>query len=92
MTTLSTAFADGRAQRRTRRRAAVLASLVAGTAAVLRFLGRRLPSYRQARSAVLRIGGLSALVYAAFQWNMIAGFVAVGVSLLLLEAVGDDDA
>jgi uncharacterized membrane protein len=49
--------------------------------------GRHLPSVAKARSAVMQTSAFASLTYAAFQWDTIAGFVAVGVSLLVLEAL-----
>jgi hypothetical protein len=38
----------------------------------------------------MQVTAFGFLDYAAFQWSMIAGCVAVGVSLLVLEALGGD--
>lgn len=40
---------------------------------------------------LLCLAGLAALVVAAFRWEEIAGWAALGVSLLLLEARLDRD-
>ena len=72
------AFAAERQPKRTRTRTPMLVSLG-------RFAGRHLPRWQTVRSLVLQVGGLGSLDYAAFQWNVIAGFVAAGVSLLVLE-------
>lgn len=47
-----------------------------------RWLARTGRRYRQ---LLLYVAGLGSLVWAAFLWAAIAGFVALGVSLLVLE-------
>lgn len=49
--------------------------------------GAHLPTVAKTRSAVMQVAAFASLTYAAFQWSTIAGFVAVGVSLLVLEAL-----
>jgi hypothetical protein len=55
------------------------------------WLGRRLPTLRKARQVVLRLSGLALLDYAAWSWHTIAGIVAIGLTLLLIEHVTDPD-
>lgn len=50
-----------------------------------RFLGRLLPTWDAFRSFVLTVAGLSAICAGAFQWASEAGWIAVGLSLVLLE-------
>ena len=86
MTTITGTWAQARAGRPAR---------VARTPLLLMFVawcGRHLPTVARARSAVMQIGAFGFLCYAAFQWDTIAGFVAVGVSLLVLEALLSADA
>lgn len=46
-------------------------------------------SYRRARVAVLTVGGFTSLSCAAFTWNVTAGLVAVGASLMALAWVSE---
>jgi uncharacterized membrane protein len=81
LTSVGLAWAQARAGRPAR---------VARTPLLLLFVawcGRHLPTWGKARSAVMQTGAFGALTYAAFQYSTIAGFVAVGVSLLVLEAL-----
>jgi uncharacterized membrane protein len=81
VTTVAGAWAQARAGRPAR---------VARTPVLLLFVawcGRHLPTWGKARSAVMQTSAFASLTYAAFQWHTIAGFVAVGVSLLVLEAL-----
>lgn len=80
---LSSAWTQGRAARKPRSSAPLLLRAVA-------WAGRTLPTWRRARTAVMQVTAFGFLDYAAFQWTMIAGCVAVGVSLLVLEALGGD--
>lgn len=50
-------------------------------------LARRLPSWQRARSAVMQTGACVAIDVGLFQWESIAGWVGVGVSLFVLEAL-----
>lgn len=84
-TTMAEAFRAERASQRTRRRREPVLTKLA------RFAGRRLPKWSVVRSFVLQAGGLAALDVAAFQWTLIAGLVASGVSLFVLDwLVGGD--
>lgn len=81
VTTVSEAYADGRATRavsRAHRRSSV-------TRRLARLAGRRLPSWPELRSTVLQITGLGCVDAAMFAWDTIPGLVATGVSLLVLE-------
>lgn len=84
MVSMTEAFTAGRAERRVRRREAVIPR-------VAKFLGRRLPTWRAAKSFVLQVSGLACVDLAAFQWTLTAGLVVTGVSLFVLEwLVGGD--
>lgn len=39
------------------------------------------------RTALLALGGFGALTAGAFLWSPIAGFIVLGVSLLIIEAL-----
>lgn len=84
MTTLQATWAQARAARRPRRRTPLLVMLIA-------YLARTLPTWKRARSAVMQVAGFAAITYGLFTWSMLAGFVAAGVSLLVLEALGGGD-
>lgn len=45
-------------------------------------------AWKLSRPWLLTVAGLGCLDYAAFEWNTIAGFVATGLSFLLLEQKG----
>lgn len=44
------------------------------------------------RTALLTLGGFAALCVAAFLWHVIAGWAAVGVSLLAVEFLTNPEA
>lgn len=50
-----------------------------------------LPTWRRARTAIMQVTAFAFLDFAAWRWSMIAGCAAVGVSLLVLEALGGSD-
>ena len=81
MTTVGLAWRQARAGRPAR---------VARTPLLLLFVawcGRHLPTVARARTAVMQVSAFGFLCYAAFQHSTIVGCVAVGVSLLVLEAL-----
>lgn len=80
MTSIGIAWKHGRAARTTARRESL--TLRAVTA-----LARKLPSWQRARSAVMQTGACAAIDMGLFQWESIAGWVGVGVSLFVLEAL-----
>lgn len=81
---LAETWKAGRVEREPRpARPAVLTTLVKAAA-------RRLPTLRRARTAVLQVAGFGFLDYAVWGWNHLVGYAAVGVSLLVLEALGGD--
>lgn len=83
MTTVAEAWTAARAPRRIRpARRPVLLMLVA-------WLGAHLPSWRKARTAVMQWAAFAAIDTGLFGWHWIAGAVGVGVSLLVLEALGE---
>jgi hypothetical protein len=76
--TVFEAWSAGRAERKTRAvRSPVLTRVV-------RWLAGHTPPWSRARSTV----GL--LDYAAFEWHHLIGYVAIGVSLLVFEALGGE--
>lgn len=83
MTTVSQAWSQARTTRRARPTARpALLLLVA-------FAARHLPAPRAIRGGLLRLGGLGALVGAAWRWDLTAGLIALGVALLVLETLSD---
>lgn len=84
MVSMAAAWRTGRAERGTRpARPAVLPALVKLAAHVL-------PTWRRARTAALQVTAFGFLDYAAWSWHRIAGCVAIGVSLLILETLGGE--
>lgn len=81
MTTITQAWTQGRAARRTRRSTPVLVMLVA-------WLARKLPAWKRARTAVMQWGAFAAIDTGLFGWHWVAGAIGVGMSLLILEALG----
>ena len=49
-----------------------------------------LPTWKRFRTATMQLMAFGFIDYAMFQWHLIAGCVAVGVSLLILEALGGE--
>ena len=58
--------------------------------ALVKLAARRLPTLRRFRTALLQVTGLGFIDYAVWGWHHLAGYVAVGVSLLILEALGGE--
>lgn len=87
MTTISQAWAQGRAARaRKRRSMPILLALVA-------YASRKLPTWQRARTAVMQWGAAVSICWGLFtQASLLAGFIGVGVSLLVLEALGGERA
>lgn len=84
MTAVDAAWAAGRATRPARPpRTPLLLLFVA-------WCGRHLPAWSKVRTAVMQVTAFGFLDYAAFQHSLIAGCVAVGASLLVLEALSGD--
>ncbi len=81
---LTETWRAGRAERVTRpARPAVLTTIV-------KYAARKLPRWRQIRTAAMSAAGFGFVDYAVYGWNHLAGWAAVGVSLLLLEVLGKD--
>ncbi|MET0916705.1 MAG: hypothetical protein ABWY81_10965 [Jiangellaceae bacterium] len=86
MTTIAGAWTTGRAARRNRpRRTPLLLAFVA-------YLARILPTWRRARTAVMQTTAFTAIDVGLFGWHWIAGAIGIGVSLLVLEALGGERA
>lgn len=84
MTTVSEVWRAGRAaQPRRPRSTPVLLALIA-------YAGRKLPTWKRARTAVMQWAAFAAIDTGLFGWHWIAGAVGVGVSLLVLEALGGE--
>jgi hypothetical protein len=84
MTALGVAWAKGRTARPARPPRTPLLLLFAA------WCGRRLPAWSKVRTTVMQVTAFGFLDYAAFQHSTITGCVAVGVSLLILEALSGD--
>ena len=86
VSTATEAYSAGRATRaiaRPQRRTSIVKRLA-------HLAGRRLPSWHDARTAVLQVAGLGLVDAGAFELNTVAGLVSTGVSLLLLEWLSGD--
>jgi hypothetical protein len=55
-----------------------------------RLTARLLPRARALRTAALSLAGFGCLDFAAWQFNHIAGWAAIGISVLLLEYLTSD--
>lgn len=84
MTSIGMAWRMGRAQRPAVRRGPSLVE----RAVVL--AGRKLPTLKRFGSAAMQTAGLGMIDWALFEWALIPGLIGVGVSLLVLEALGSD--
>lgn len=84
MATVSQSWAVGRAARAARPKGEPVLSRLA------RLAGRTLPTWRRFRAAVLQCAGLGLISFALFHLHLVAGLVASGVSLLLIEWAGRD--
>lgn len=84
MVSLAGAWREGRTQRAARpaRQSVVVRLAIAA--------GRRLPTWKRVRTAALTVVGLGFIDYALWSWHAILGYAAVGVSLLILEALGGE--
>jgi hypothetical protein len=84
MTTLQEAWGAARAARPARRtRTPLLIRAVT-------WAGRTLPTWQRARTAVMQTAGLAAIDWALYDWKgLAAGLAGAGVSLLILEALGE---
>ena len=55
-----------------------------------RWAARVLPTWQRARSAVMQTGGCAAIDAGLFQVHSVAGWIGVGVSLFVLEALSGE--
>lgn len=84
MVSIGATWAATRPARRPRpQRTPLLALFVA-------WLARSLPTWKRFRTTIMQVTAFAFLDFAAWQWSLIAGCVAVGVSLLVLEALGHE--
>jgi hypothetical protein len=86
VTTVAQAWRAGRAARPRRARSAP-ALLV-----LVSWLATKTPAWKSARTAVMQWSAFAAIDTGLFGWHWIAGTVGVGVSLLVLEALGGERA
>lgn len=82
--TFSDAFKAARAARKERTTTPLLVTIAT-------FLGRHVPSWKRVRTTALTVSGFGFLDIAAWQLHTVAGLAAVGISLLILEALGGSD-
>jgi hypothetical protein len=80
MTSVGMAWRAARASRPARQRASMVMALVA-------WMARVLPAWPRVRTAVMQVGGFIAIDYGVWSASHIWGYVAAGVSLLVLEAL-----
>lgn len=86
MTTVAGAWTQARATRRVAaRRPPLLLAFVA-------YLARKLPTWKRVRTAVMQWAAFAAIDTGLFGWHWVAGAIGIGVSLLVLEALGGNDA
>lgn len=57
---------------------------------IFKWAGRRFPSWRRVRTGAMQVTAFGFLDYAAWSWHHLVGYVAIGVSLLILEALGGE--
>lgn len=55
------------------------------------FLSAMMGLMAKFRTAILQVLGIGFIDLAAFNWNQTFGYFAVGVSLLIIEALGGDE-
>lgn len=87
MTTLPIAQAWAQGRGKARRRSAVAAPFLL---TIVTWFASVLPTWKRFRTAVMQITAFGFIDYAVFQWNHLWGFVAIGVSLFVLEALGGE--
>lgn len=86
MTAMTEAFAAARAEKKSQPRKDRPPVLVQ----VGRFAGRYLPTWKRVRTNLLAAAGFGFIDFAAYELHHIAGYAAIGVSLLVVEALGGD--
>lgn len=80
MTSIGIAWRHERATRKPVRRGSL-------TVRAVMWAARTLPSWQRARSAVMQTSACAAIDAGLFQWDSVAGWIGVGVSLFVLEAL-----
>lgn len=84
MATITDTWRETRAARAARPvRPAVLPALV-------KLAAKRLPNLRRVRTCLLQVAGFGFIDYAVWGWHHLVGYAAVGLSLLVLEALSGD--
>lgn len=84
MTSIGLAWQRERTARAARRRAPGRVSLLMMLVA---WVARVLPAWPRVRTAVMQIGGFAAITFGVWSASHVWGYVAAGVSLLVLEAL-----
>lgn len=87
MTVYPVAQAWARGRDKANRRKSVAAPFLLSA---VTFIASALPTWKRFRTAVMQVAGFGLIDYAVFEWNQLWGFVAIGVSLFILEALGGD--
>lgn len=54
-------------------------------------LAAKLPTWRRVRSTIMQTAACAAIDVGLFEWRTIAGWIGVGVSLFVLEALSGDE-
>ena len=81
MVSIGATWSQARAARRVRPTTVpTLLRLIAWIASVL-------PSWPRVRTAVMQLAGFTFIDYAVWRWHALWGYVAIGVSLFVLEAL-----
>lgn len=52
--------------------------------------GRYLPAWKRVRTTAMQVSAFGFLDFAAWRWSLIAGCIAIGLSLLVLEYLGGE--
>lgn len=84
VTTIGLAWRQGRAARATSRRSSL-------TLRAVRVLAAKLPTWRRARTTIMQTAACASIDVGLFEWQAIAGWIGVGVSLFVLEALSGDE-
>ena len=84
MTSIGLTWRQERVARAARRRSPGRVSLFM---ALVAWVARALPAWPRVRTAVMQVGGFAAITFGVWTASHVWGYVAAGVSLLILEAL-----